>query len=582
MALKFALACAILLFPSASATNDHKAHTIEVHPDGRGSSRRSSGGASVRTPEAGQKIHSKESVKKAASLSSAKSKETSAKSTAPDVGAMCSMAAVVTVLGTKVGDGSFRHINDQMVNACPGAMHSGTSCTPACEPGTTGFGSIQCLNGAVEIGNAKCAKTCEIQPPINGGLGNCPNSMVLEQGTDCQFSCEVQYHPTGLTECLADDAGLNEAQCVHDGLINQAYDKSNKAVEFIKMADISEADASTNKATAGGEATFKFKGNFDSECYFIKAPILDGITHADEVQLTIKVAGPVTVFVVLPAGNDQRIQGFERWAWTPVDGGSSEHGWVEASTVLIDGRAVEGPKILQDGEAWPTSGPTMLYRKNFNTEEIMLPGNHGCLGGAATVTGGTVNCEPWEKVNYLTFVCPQDGSHCAEDAVGDVFPEFAKSPNQNSVAGCDGRLEVHSSCSPECTDGYFPTGQITCTLEGLQTTARCESNDAADQACPITSIEYGKLSGPENTCKANEGSAGALLPVGGDCVPACDAGYQVQGKFTCEAGSDGEEPRLGEEAACTPVVSSSSLLDAPETPKNKRLMRAALNEEQVH
>lgn len=253
-----------------------------------------------------------------------------------------------------------------------------------------------------------------------------------------------------------------------------------------------------------------------------------------------------------------------RWPDTPIDGGSSETGWWR------DQKA-HGPIIDSSGTS---HGGGMVFRKNFNEEEIKLPGNDYAL-------------------NYLVFVCPQDNSHCSAAAVGDVFPMYAQAPNMNRNGGCDGELIPGASCSPLCHEGYVATGSITCTNSGLKSTARCISASEVTEKCSISVPQGGKFaceahlvvedklkedmaaeSGavadahPDRECHKNTATChhDGQLEVGESCVPACDAGYEVSGEFNCYVADGG--------ALATTLAScqdSSSLLET----SNKKLMRTA-------
>lgn len=74
------------------------------------------------------------------------------------------------------------------------------------------------------------------------------------------------------------------------------------------------------------------------------------------------------------------------------------------------------------------------------------------------------------------------------------------------------------------------------------------------------------------TCHLNAATCehDGTLEVGKSCVPSCDPGYQVSGEFTCYISTGGDVAATL--ASCDPVV---SLLEAPETPKSKKLMRSA-------
>jgi len=404
---------------------------------------------------------------------------------------------------------------------------------------------------------------------------------------------------------LAADAGLNEAQCVRDPIMTAARGMQNDVLSFEKMTSLSTeqvpanevfkipeegASSSALEAEAGGSlaqsradedaGTFTYLGSFEEDCYYIKASNQDGLTLANEVQMTLKVAAPVTIYVCLPDGNEQRIEGLYKWSKTPIDGGASEHGWHHTNRV-------EGPQF-QFGST--THGGGMVFEKNFNQEEILLHGND------------------W-RTNYLVFVCPQHTADCGEEEVESMFPHGAKAMNMNAPSGCDGTLREGASCSPECNEGsvgipkggvgysagFDAVGSISCTKNGARSTAKCVSRDEAEAKCSIEPPDYGEFQcapGQVDSSLRKSGCPNAatcpyhgVIFEGEECLPACAPGYEASGKYSCyvtTASTDGQPKTAMSVATCDPVTSLLEGAEAPETPTNKKLMRSAMDDVKVH
>jgi hypothetical protein len=91
---------------------------------------------------------------------------------------------------------------------CPNILPSSSSCQPTCGTGYVVSGSTYCQLGTPT--SAICIpSSCELQSPVNGGVGNCP--LQLSPGSVCQPSCNQGYTLSDFTSC--NNGLLNIAQC---------------------------------------------------------------------------------------------------------------------------------------------------------------------------------------------------------------------------------------------------------------------------------------------------------------------------------------------------------------------------------
>eukprot|EP00808_Paulinella_micropora_P011720 g79913.t1 len=119
-----------------------------------------------------------------------------------------------------------------------------------------------------------------------------------------------------------------------------------------------------------------------------------------------------------------------------------------------------------------------------------------------------------------------------------VKPCDVSAPVYGSLGSCPYKLADGDYCVPNCNYGYKVEGQFYCNNSKLTSEAKCVA-----QACKVDSPAYGGL-----------GMCPAYLPHGKSCVPTCDYGYGVQGKFYCDNG------KLTSEAKC---VVQTCKVDAP-------------------
>jgi hypothetical protein len=86
------------------------------------------------------------------------------------------------------------------LGTCGTILPSGATCQIQCLPDYVRTGAdTSCLDGTLTM--QTCTPTpCNVSPPVNGTLGNCPGS--LASGATCQFACSAGYTLTGAsTSC---------------------------------------------------------------------------------------------------------------------------------------------------------------------------------------------------------------------------------------------------------------------------------------------------------------------------------------------------------------------------------------------
>jgi len=91
------------------------------------------------------------------------------------------------------------------------------------------------------------------------------------------------------------------------------------------------------------------------------------------------------------------------------------------------------------------------------------------------------------------------------------------------LGDCTATLASGSSCSPQCTIGFYPVA-ATCVAGTLTQAAACSSEPSCDASALPTN-------------GANEGTCSSALASGSTCAPACLNGYSVNGTTTCAAGT---------------------------------------------
>ena len=107
-----------------------------------------------------------------------------------------------------------------------------------------------------------------------------------------------------------------------------------------------------------------------------------------------------------------------------------------------------------------------------------------------------------------------------------ALPANAESFAPDNGGDCTATLASGSSCSPQCTIGFYPVA-ATCVANAGTLTRRRRVHQ-----CTIVVRRVGA-----STNGANEGTCSSALASGSTCAPACLNGYSVNGTTTCAAGT---------------------------------------------
>ena len=160
---------------------------------------------------------------------------------------------------------------------------------------------------------------------------------------------------------------------------------------------------------------------------------------------------------------------------------------------------------------------------------VVAPDNGGIGSGGTNACGSSLasgsSCEPTCASGYTRSGVTSCFTGTLTSATCDPDPCDASALPANAVSlgDCTATLASGSSCSPQCTIGFYPVA-ATCVAGTLTQAAACSSEPSCDASALPTN-------------GANEGTCSSALASGSTCAPACLNGYSVNGTTTCAAGT---------------------------------------------
>ena len=141
---------------------------------------------------------------------------------------------------------------------------------------------------------------------------------------------------------------------------------------------------------------------------------------------------------------------------------------------------IEWPEAMTVHASWPCR-PT----PSLAPCQVPAPVN-GALGWCTETVGSGFSCTPICNHGYATT----EVYSCTAGALSPSRVECSASacsvsaPANGVLGTCMGLLPSGSSCTPTCQTGYVLSGQFSCSLGSLLSSATCEQTPAATHRCP--------------------------------------------------------------------------------------------------
>eukprot|EP00808_Paulinella_micropora_P027823 g21308.t1 len=425
---------------------------------------------------------------------------------------------------------------------CPAWLPSGKYCVPKCYDGYEVEGSFYCVNGK-RTSEAKCVpNACKISPPAYGVLGDCPEW--LASGQYCVPKCNNGYEVEGKFSCVNGKL-TSEAKCVPNAckISPPAYGSLGDCPAWLASGQYCVPKCNDGYEVEGKFSCVSGKLTSEAKCVpsacKISPPAYGVLGDCPEWLASGKYCVPKCY-------DGYEVQG----KFSCVNGKLTSEATCVPNACKISPPAYG---VLGDCPAWLASGQYCVPKCNDGYE---VEGSFYCGNGKLTSEAKCVPnaCKISPPAYGVLGVCPAwlaSGQYCVPkcndgyEVEGSFYcvngkltseakcvPSACKiSPPAYGVLGdCPAWLASGKYCVPKCNDGYEVQGKFSCVNGKLTSEAKCVPN-----ACKISPPAYGVL-----------GDCPAWLASGQYCVPKCNDGYEVEGKFSCVNG------KLTSEAKCVP------------------------------
>ena len=170
-----------------------------------------------------------------------------------------------------------------------------------------------------------------------------------------------------------------------------------------------------------------------------------------------------------------------------------------------------------------------------NTCDASVAPTNGGVGDCTSTLASGKTCTPTCDVGYTLW--SPDGSNLTSCHLGNLTAasclanscDASVAPMNGGVGDCTSTLASGSTCTPTCDDGYTLSGQTSCSLGILTSSATCEPKSCTPKPQPVSDNATTRKMSQPGTCKHELNS----LASGESCIQNCPSGYTMPGKSTC-------------------------------------------------
>ena len=176
-----------------------------------------------------------------------------------------------------------------------------------------------------------------------------------------------------------------------------------------------------------------------------------------------------------------------------------------------------------------------------NTCDASVAPTNGGVGDCTSTLASGKTCTPTCDVGYTLW--SPDGSNMTSCHLGNLTAasclanscNASVAPMNGGVGDCTSTLASGSTCTPTCNTGYKLSGQTSCSLGILTSSATCEPKSCnAKITQPVSdNTDPDSDEGKMYYNWSGYGDCTNDLPSGEGCTQTCPSGYTMPGKSTC-------------------------------------------------
>jgi hypothetical protein len=372
-----------------------------------------------------------------------------------------------------------RSIPHGNLGTCEAYVPHGKNCTPKCDGGHTLSEPMSCTAGQLTL--SRCVPNdCTVSDPENATSGDC--HPILAHGATCSPECDVGYTLSGSTTTCT-SGKLTLAKC------------TATQCPFI---------VAPTHGNAGNCPTVLENGQSCAiQCDHGYQPV--GLTKCVAGDLTIASCEP-TACDTLPTVAHGRL------------------GTCPSNRRLVHGESCK-PECddgfsLHDSTLC-TAGNLTVGKCRANSCDVISPPDNGRMGDCESQLESGERCTPACNDGYTL----SGTTNCSlgRTTVAKCVPLACDmaAPENGTIGDCNDTLHHGEHCDPKCNDGYVKSSGHASCHAGTLSTPTC-----TPKSCEMIIPQYG----------AN-GDCPTVLQHLDACSPACERGYTLDSKTSCQLGT---------------------------------------------